>query len=106
MELELLLKESEERFRDLFEEAPIAYVNEGLDSRFIRANRAALRILGVKPEDVPNTYGKTMAADTPDAKRRMTEAFESIGRGTDTSGVVLEMRRVDNGAPIWIQWWS
>ena len=36
----------------------------------------------------------------------MREAFESIGRGTDTSGVVLEMRRKDNGKPFWIQWWS
>ncbi|HLK30813.1 MAG TPA: sigma 54-interacting transcriptional regulator [Puia sp.] len=106
VELQHQLKESEERFRDLFEEAPIAYVNEGLDSKFIRANRAALRILGVKPEDVPNTYGKKMAPDTPDAQRRMKEAFESIGRGTDTSGVVLEMRRQDNGKPLWIQWWS
>lgn len=106
VELQHQLRESEQRFRDLFEEAPIAYVNEGLDSKFIRANRAALRILGVKPEDVPNTYGKLMAPDTPDAQRRMKEAFESVGRGTDTSGVVLELRRQDNGKPIWIQWWS
>ena len=105
-ELKVLLDESEERFRDLFEEAPIAYVHEGLDSKFIKANRAALKILGVKPEDVPNTYGKTMAPDTPDAQRRMREAFESVGRGTDTSGVVLELLRRDNGQPIWIQWWS
>ena len=100
------LDASEERFRDLFDEAPIAYVHEGLDSRFIRANRTAMRILGIKPEDVPTTYGKTFAPDTPDAQRRMREAFESIGRGTDTSGVVLEMRRKDNGKPFWIQWWS
>ena len=100
------LDASEERFRDLFDEAPIAYVHEGLDSRFIRANRTAIRILGIRPEDVPTTYGKTFAPDTPDAHRRMREAFESIGRGTDTSGVVLEMRRKDNGKPFWIQWWS
>jgi PAS domain S-box-containing protein len=100
------LDASEERFRDLFDEAPIAYVHEGLDSRFIRANRTAMRILGIKPEDVPTTYGKTFAPDTPEAQRRMREAFESIGRGTDTSGVVLEMRRKDNGKPFWIQWWS
>ncbi len=106
IELEILLNESEERFRDLFEEAPIAYVHEGLDSKFIKANRAALRILGVRPDEVPYTYGKTMAPDTPDAQRRMKEAFESIGRGTDTSGVVLELRRRDNNKPIWIQWWS
>ena len=105
-ELKELLKESEERFRDLFEEAPIAYVHEGLDSKFIKANRAALSILGVKPEEVPFMVGKDMAPKTPDAQRRMKEAFESVGRGTDTSGVVLELLRHDNGQPIWIQWWS
>ena len=76
------LEASEERFRDLFDEAPIAYVYEGLDSRLIRVNRTGLRILGLKPEDVPTTYGKSFAPDTPDAQRRMREAFESIGEGS------------------------
>src|SRR6266567_7591237 len=99
-------QESEERFRDLFDEAPIAYVHEGLDTRFIRANRAALRILGIKPDETVGIYGKSFIPDTPDAQRRLKQALESIGRGTDTSGVVLELRRKDNGKPIWIQWWS
>ena len=99
-------EESDERLRDLFEEAPIAYVNEGLDSKFIRANRTALKTLGIKPEDVPHTYGKNFIPDTPDAQRRLKEAFESIGKGIDTSGVVLELRRKDSGKPLWIQWWS
>ncbi|MEO8613920.1 MAG: sigma 54-interacting transcriptional regulator, partial [Luteolibacter sp.] len=30
----------------------------------------------------------------------------SVGRGTDTSGVVLELRRKDNGKALWVQWWS
>jgi formate hydrogenlyase transcriptional activator len=47
------LRQSEERFRDLFDEAPIAYVHEDVESRFIRANRAAMRILGITPEQVP-----------------------------------------------------
>jgi PAS domain S-box-containing protein len=104
--LETALAQSEERFRDLFDEAPIAYVHEGLDSRFIRANRAAMRILGITPDQVSGTYGKSFIPDTPDAQRRLKDAFDSIGRGTDTSGVVLELRRRDNGKPIWIQWWS
>ena len=100
------LAASDERFRDLFDEAPIAYVHEGLDTRFIRANRAAMRILGIEPEEIAGTYGKSFIPETPDAQRRLREALESIGRGTDTSGVVLELRRKDNGRPIWIQWWS
>jgi transcriptional regulator with GAF, ATPase, and Fis domain len=65
-----------------------------------------MRILGIKPEEVAGTYGKSFIPDTPDAQRRLREALESIGKGTDTSGVVLELRRKDNGKPIWIQWWS
>jgi PAS domain S-box-containing protein len=105
-ELKRLLDESEQRFRDLFEEAPIAYVHEGLDSKFIKANRAALKILGIRPDEVLSTYGADLVPKTPDAQRRFTEAFESVGRGTDTSGVVLELKRKDNSKPIWVQWWS
>jgi formate hydrogenlyase transcriptional activator len=100
------LQQSEQRYRDLFDEAPIAYVNEDLESRFISANKTAMRTLGITPEQVQGTVGMSFIPDTPDAQHRIKEAFESIGRGTDTSGVVLELRRKDNGKPIWIQWWS
>jgi len=100
------LREREDRLRDLFEEAPIAYVHEGIDTHFIRANRAALRILGVQREEVSSMYGRTLIPDTPDAQRRLKAALESVGRGTDTGGAVLELRRKDNGRPIFIQWWS
>jgi PAS domain S-box-containing protein len=100
------LRRSEQQYRDLFEEAPIGYVMEDLDSRFLSANRAACRILGLKPEEVPGTVGLSFVPDTPDAQRRVREAFAAIGRGTDTGGVVLELRRKDNGRPVWVQWWS
>jgi PAS domain S-box-containing protein len=103
---EVHLEESEQRLRDLYDEAPIAYVHEDLQSRFLSANRAAMRILGIKPEEVAGTVGASFIPDTPDAQKRFREAFASIGRGTDTSGIVLELRRKDDGRPIWIQWWS
>src|SRR6516165_4804896 len=106
LRLEKSLSDSEMRFRDLFDEAPIAYVHEDLESRFISANRAAMRILGLKPDEVVGNVGMAMVPDTPEAQKRVKEAFASVGRGTDTSGVVLELRRRDNGNPIWIQWWS
>ena len=77
LHLERELRDSEERLRDLYEEAPIAYVKEDLQSRFISANRAALRILGIKPEEVPGMVGMSLVPDTPDAQRRVQEAFAS-----------------------------
>jgi formate hydrogenlyase transcriptional activator len=98
------LSESEQRYRDLFEEAPIAYVHEDRESRFISANRAALRILGLEPHEIAGTVGMSLVA--PDARGRAREALESIGQGTDPGGMVLELRRKDNGRPVWVQWWS
>ena len=102
--LERRHQESEERFRDLFDEAPIAYVNEGLDSKFIRANHTAMKLLGITDEDIPSTYGKDFIPDTPEAQQRLRVALELMRKGTD-SPVILELRRKD-GKPLWIQWWS
>ena len=94
-----------EEFRDLFEEAPIPYVYEGLDSTFIRANRAALKTLGIKPEEIASTLGKSLVADTPETQRRL-RTFQSVEQGSEINGVELELRRKDNGNPVWVQWWS
>ncbi len=96
------LAQSEERFRDLFDEAPIAYVHEDLDTRFIEANRTAMRILGLKPEEITGMTGSSLVPDTSDAQRRLSEALDSIRGGADTSGVVLELRRKDDGQPVWV----
>jgi formate hydrogenlyase transcriptional activator len=100
------LGESERRWRDLFGEAPIAYVQERLDTRLIQANRAAMSTLGLKPEEVAETFGKSLVPETAGAQRRLREVLDSFERGTESSGVVLELRRKDNGKPVWIQLWS
>jgi len=104
--MDVQLKENEERLRDLFDEAPIAYVHEGLDSKLLRVNRTAMKSLGITADQVEGLYGRDFVPDTPDAQRRLKEAFDSIGKGIDTTGVVLELRRRDNGKPLWIRWWS
>ncbi len=100
------LVQSQERFRDLFDEAPIAYVHEGLDSRFIEANRTAMRILGLKPEEIAGMTGKSLVPNTPEAQQRLSEWLASMERGTATTGTVLELRRKNDGKPVWIQCWS
>jgi PAS domain S-box-containing protein len=104
--METQIKENEERLKDLFDEAPIAYVYEGIDSKLLRVNRTAMKSLGITADQVEGLYGRDFVPKTPNAQRRLKEAFESVGKGIDTSGVVLELRRKDNGKPLWMKWWS
>ena len=106
LRLERQLRESEERLRDLYEEAPIAYVKEDLESRFISANRAAQRILGIKPEEVAGIVGLSLVPDRPDATARCPRAVLVAGPRQETRGVVVELRRKDNGKPVWIEIWA
>jgi PAS domain-containing protein len=69
---------SEERFRDLFEDAPIAYVYGDNDTRIIQANSAAMKMFGLKPEEIPGVFGTSLVPDTPDAQRRMRDGRELI----------------------------
>jgi PAS domain S-box-containing protein len=96
---------SEDQFRDLFEEAPIAYVHQGFDTRIYRANRTAMKILGVKPGEIEGIEGTSFWSDTPEAQRRGREALPLLSTGTDENGVVLELRRKDDGRPLWVRWW-
>lgn len=105
-ELQRLLAERQSDLVDLFDEAPIAYVHEGVDTKFIRANRTAMRTLGITPEQVEGTYGRDFVPDTPEAKQRLRDAFTKIEAGSAGEGVILELRRRDDGKPLWIQWWS
>jgi PAS domain S-box-containing protein len=103
---ERAMREREERYRDLFDEAPIGYVQEDMDSRFITANRAAIRMLGLEPHEVVGTVGKSLVADTPENQRRVQELFASIAQGSGRGDVMIELRRKDDGRPVWVQWYS
>jgi PAS domain S-box-containing protein len=95
--------ESEARYRDLFEEAPIGYIQEDLESRFLTANSAATQLLGLQPDEVAGFVGLSLVPDTSEAQRRVREALASVREGSDAH-VVLELRRKDNGRPLWVQW--
>jgi len=103
---EEMLRASEQRFRDLYEEAPIAYIYEGVDSKFVAANRAATKLLGIRPEEVPETLGLSFIPPTPDAQARVRKAIEGLQQGKEQACVELELRRKDNGKPVWVQWYS
>ncbi len=98
------LAQREEQFRDLFEEAPIAYLH-AVDTRILRANNTAMQILGVKPDEIVGLLATSFVPDTPEAQRRLRDALPLRANGTDKKGVVLELRRRDDGRPLWVRWW-
>jgi PAS domain S-box-containing protein len=106
LHVEQELRDSEQRLRDLYEEAPIAYVYEDTESRFVNANRAAMKLLGIKREEVPGTVGLTLVAPTPENQERVHNALGSVQKGEERACIELELRRKDDGRPIWVQWWS
>lgn len=102
-----MLNEAEKQFRDLFDEAPIAYIHQELNSRFIRANKTALSLLGITAEEVTDCYCHTFTSSAPDAHLRMQEIFEhSIVHGTELDGVEFELFRKDNRKSIWVKFWT
>ncbi len=101
-----MLQESEKRYRDLFDEAPIPYVLEDTQTRFVSANHAALKLLGLRAEDVPGTVGMSLVAPTSENQQRVQAAFEDIRQGKQCDLVELELRRKDDGRPVWVQFWS
>ena len=98
--------EGDEDFEDLFEEAPIAYVHEGLDSRFLRANRAARALLNLRPEQVTTTFGESLIAGSKESRERLTAAFDALKRGEETNGLVVELRPIADGPTVWVEWSS
>jgi len=103
---EAALRHSEQQFRSLFEEAPIAYVYEETSTRFVSANRAFMRLLGLRSQDVPGTYGRSLLAPTSETQERVDDAFADIVQGKERGQVEFELRRKDDGQPVWVQFWS
>ncbi|WP_295999922.1 PAS domain-containing protein [Rugamonas sp.] len=92
--------------QDVFDEAPIPYVHEAVDTRLIRVNQAALKVLGIKPEQIPGLYGKSLLSPSSANLQVVRTAFGLVEQGRDADGFLIELRRLDNGNPVWVQWWS
>jgi PAS domain S-box-containing protein len=95
------LRQSEERFRDLYENAPAAYFSVGADGPIRRCNRRAEDLLGYAPEDLVGRPVFDLYADTPQGKRRARELFEQFRAGEEIRDEELQMQNAD-GTPIWI----
>jgi PAS domain S-box-containing protein len=104
MRAEQRLRASEARYRDLFENAPNAYLVVGTDGRILRANRRLAEMLGYPVEELVGAEVHSFLPDTPAGKARSREVSRKHLAGEAVSGWELEVRRKD-GRPLWVNLW-
>ena len=94
------LRDSEERFRKVFEEGRIGISMVGLDNRFIRANRALCRIVGYSESELRRM---TFADIThPEEVSRDLEKARLLGAGRIPSYRVEKRYIRKDGRMIWV----
>jgi PAS domain S-box-containing protein len=98
------LQDSEARYRDLYENAPNAYLVVGTDGRVISANRRLAEMLGYPVEELVGALIHLFLPDTPAGKARSLEVYRKHLAGEAVSGWPLEFRRKD-GRPLWVNVW-
>src|SRR5262249_29653865 len=104
LRVEQRLVESERRYRDLYEEAPNAYVALGKDREFLNANRRATQLLGYPAEELVGSSILRHLAASPSGRGLAERALNRGFAGEEISGLELEMRRRD-GSPLWVSLW-
>jgi PAS domain S-box-containing protein len=94
------LRESEERFRQTFELAASGIAHVGLDGRFLRANRALLRILGTSAEEL---VGKSVKDVSHPDDRGVTDAERARMQSGAVESVHFEKRYLrKDGETVWV----
>ena len=99
---EAALRESKERYRDLYENAPNAYFSvSAVDGTILSCNNAAMQLLGYDKKTILGMRAIDLYAHTPDGFSKAKEVFKRFRTGESIRDVELKMKQKD-GNPIWI----
>ena len=98
------LPDSEHRYRDFYEEAPVGYLSVGGDGRMLSTNRRAAQMFGQSDEDMNGLSIFDFFTHTPTAEGLAQGLRDRFGAGEESSGLEVEMHRED-GRPSWVSWW-
>jgi PAS domain S-box-containing protein len=96
------LRESEEKYRDLFNNAPNVYFSiSAINGSIFNCNDKAVQLLGYDREMLLGMKILDLYANTSDGLPKATEIFNRIKEGESIRDVELQMKHKD-GHPIWI----
>jgi len=96
------LHDSEQYYRDLYENAPIAYFAIGpKNGSILRFNSEAVRLLGYKKEAFAQMSVLDLYADTAHGVSKARALFERFQTGEPVRNEELQMKHRD-GQPVWV----
>lgn len=92
------LRHSEQRFRSLYEQAPLAYQSLDNRGRYLKVNQALLEMLGYQREDLLGRFvGDFM---TSESRRQLEQRFHQFIESGAVSGAEFTLLRQDGSAII------
>ena len=96
------LRESEEKYRDLFNKAPNVYFSiSAIDGSILNCNDKAMQLLGYDHETLLGMKILDLYENTSEGLPKATEIFNRFKKGESIRDVELLMKHKD-GHPIWI----
>lgn len=95
-------QQSDQFYRNLFDEAPSAFFSVGTEGRIRKANRRALQLLGYQSDEIIARCFLDLYARGPTGKVKALEVFRKFCAGSEIQGQELEMRCAD-GTGMWVR---
>ena len=100
--IEEALRAAKQKYRDLYENAPIAYFSiSPEEGSILMGNSEALRLLGFNEKDLKRMTVFDLYADTPHGISKARSLFKRFKAGGSVRDEELQMKRKD-GRAIWI----
>ncbi len=96
-----VLVKSEEKFRDLYENAPTAYFSTDTDGIIQICNRRAVELVGIERAELLGRSLFDLCLDTPDSKSAAQGVMGDFNAGRPVVDRHLQMRRPD-GSTVWV----
>ncbi|MCP4751269.1 MAG: PAS domain S-box protein, partial [Proteobacteria bacterium] len=100
-QIEKELKESEGRFKNLYEQAPVAYFTVGRDGFVKRCNQSAKDLLGYGAEEMVGKPVLDLYTSSEHGRDKAKKVFQQFTGGSSIRDEELTMRH-QNGEPVWI----